>query len=334
MFFEFVQTHRKSLAVAVATLAAVLLAAAGAAGWRYHRGVSQNEPVAKLSDIRLAPESGVALGGAVSFEASFKCPWHRRPVEASATAGKGARLAGPPEIKKASTGFGNRVWTISGKIIPFRTGEIPDGLLEVTFNRGPKDDAPEKISMKIPALKVEALDTGGSTELSLAKSSNGQASSRMKILLASLAVVVIAAVAAWLWLGRRKGRTAPAFTPWGFALARLNELRDGLGAGRVSCELCLTRLTDIVREYLEQRFKLHAPTLTTGEFLDELNSPASPLKVEHRHFLREFLTSADMVKFAKVPADKGLLGEVMARAESLINETRPAAPDEKKEAVK
>jgi len=53
-----------------------------------------------------------------------------------------------------------------------------------------------------------------------------------------------------------------------------------------------------VRRYLEDRFRLRAPEMTTEEFLQAAQqNPQLPR--EHRSSLGRFLTEADMVKFAR-----------------------------------
>lgn len=63
-----------------------------------------------------------------------------------------------------------------------------------------------------------------------------------------------------------------------------------------------TRLTDILREYLGGRYGIPAMEMTTDEILDGIASREIPAK--HVANLREVLSTADLVKFAKlVPAD-------------------------------
>ncbi len=63
-------------------------------------------------------------------------------------------------------------------------------------------------------------------------------------------------------------------------------------------------ISAIVRRYLEDRFDLRAPELTTEEFL-ALAGSASSLSHDHQHLLRDFLRQADLVKFAGVHASAG-----------------------------
>lgn len=62
------------------------------------------------------------------------------------------------------------------------------------------------------------------------------------------------------------------------------------------------QLSAIVRAYLEQRFTLRAPEMTTEEFL-QIAQRDRQLPAEHRGSLTQFLNEADLVKFARyVPA--------------------------------
>jgi len=59
-------------------------------------------------------------------------------------------------------------------------------------------------------------------------------------------------------------------------------------------------LTDIVRDYLEQRYGIHALEQTTDEILSSLSDrAAADLSADSRNVLKELLLLADLVKFAK-----------------------------------
>ena len=63
----------------------------------------------------------------------------------------------------------------------------------------------------------------------------------------------------------------------------------------------------VVRQYLENRFGLQAPEMTTEEFLHIAASVPvddSTLLQDHREPLRDFLTECDLVKFAKYGPDE------------------------------
>jgi len=58
------------------------------------------------------------------------------------------------------------------------------------------------------------------------------------------------------------------------------------------------QLSIIIRRYVEDRFSLKAPDMTTGEFLFSIRD-SKILKKEYQDILKEFLNLCDIVKFAK-----------------------------------
>ncbi len=108
------------------------------------------------------------------------------------------------------------------------------------------------------------------------------------------------------------------------AIARLSSLvaRPLPGADEVGA--FFVELSDLIRRYLEDRFELRAPELTTEEFLTV--AAASPdLSAEHKGFLREFLQSADMVKFARFVPGEQEIGDALDHARHFLEQTRDDA---------
>jgi len=82
-----------------------------------------------------------------------------------------------------------------------------------------------------------------------------------------------------------------------------------------------SKLTEIVRAYFEERFNLPALELTTTESLQRLN------KVEEAKDIIEithnFLTNADLVKFAKFKPIESVNEEMMEQAREIVQRTIP-----------
>lgn len=76
-------------------------------------------------------------------------------------------------------------------------------------------------------------------------------------------------------------------------------------------------LTDAVREYIEKKYDLHAPTLTTPEFLQEV-AQLETINVEEREKLSHFLNSADRVKFAKHQPTDSEFEDALSLAQDLV----------------
>ena len=120
----------------------------------------------------------------------------------------------------------------------------------------------------------------------------------------TLALAVTAAiVVALVWLVRyvfrrvKEHRMSPIERAW-VELDRL--LRKGL-PGRGRYKDFYVELTMVVRRYIQRKYGIRAPHLTTEEFLREC-SDTSLKGVANLAELKRFLESADMVKFAGVEA--------------------------------
>ncbi len=127
--------------------------------------------------------------------------------------------------------------------------------------------------------------------------------SRMLAAAAGLAATALGACLYWARKRWRRATPAPAPpSPDQVALKELARLaaRELPRLGRY--EEYYVALSNIVRQYLEDRFGLHAPEMTTEEFLAAAQRDRR-LTEAHRVLLAGFLAEADLVKFARhVPA--------------------------------
>jgi hypothetical protein len=142
-----------------------------------------------------------------------------------------------------------------------------------------------------------------------------------------LGVVVIAlALAPFGWrlffAARARQRSRSAYEVARTDLDRLLE------AGRPDAgtmDAFYVRLSLIVRTYLEDRFRLRSPELTTQEFLSEMGR-SPDLARSHQKLLREFLEAADLVKFAGHRPAPEEVAQSIAAAERFLEETRESVP--------
>jgi hypothetical protein len=121
----------------------------------------------------------------------------------------------------------------------------------------------------------------------------------------ALAIVLAAAVLVGLiWLVKyvarrvKEHRMSPIERAW-VELDRL--LKKGLPA-RGKYKDFYVELTMVVRRYVQRKYGIHAPNLTTEEFFAEASKPEH--KLNSAEALKQFLESADMVKFAGVDANE------------------------------
>lgn len=109
----------------------------------------------------------------------------------------------------------------------------------------------------------------------------------------------VAVFAAWLWARRRAAQPGrKPLTAWDGALKQLDELsaRDLPASGDFN--QYYVELSRILRDYLAQRFAIHAPEQTTQELLEEASANGA-LTEQQQQFLAGFLRHSDRVKFAR-----------------------------------
>jgi len=307
--------------LAVAGFAAIAIFAAAALKYNQVRkaGAEIANPVFTLN-----PSKDIRLGSTISVDGIMTCPWHRWPVKADVTPGKGSQTAGNPEIKRSGIGWGSWKWKISEKIQPYLNGNIDEGKITIELNNPQTSDKQRSLESKIPSFESAPIDTGASQELAVAGSITKKALST-RLLLVLLAIAILFIIFLFIWLRRKKKNSKiTIIPPWSIALMEFGKLRRELKEHKLTPDICIVKLTDIIRNYLEKRFSLHAPTQTTTEFMEDLKRDKSPLKNEDKDFLEDFLTAADLVKFANLPADEVVIENAISKAEALVKTTRPA----------
>ncbi len=132
--------------------------------------------------------------------------------------------------------------------------------------------------------------------------------------------------AVWMWLRKaRQVRKLNAYEVARQKLQRLIEARSSAGAS-FGIEEFFVEISAIIRRYLEDRFELRAPELTTDEFL-QLASGEGRLSREHQKLLEEFLQRADLVKFAGVGATDVDVQRSIDLAVQFLEDTRRSGPD-------
>ncbi len=143
--------------------------------------------------------------------------------------------------------------------------------------------------------------------------------------IAAAAVIVVGLLGAaffYLLNRPRRQRVLPPRPPHEIALTALNRLHTRHLIEEGHFEEYYVQLSSIVRRYLEDRFNLRAPEMTTEEFLTVVASDGR-LIVQHRRLLAEFLSQADLVKFARhLPALKDA-ETAYAAARRFVEDTRP-----------
>ena len=81
-----------------------------------------------------------------------------------------------------------------------------------------------------------------------------------------------------------------------------------------------SRLTRVIREYLENRYEVNALESTTEQILQELKQV--DFNSDWKDKLREMLQMADLVKFAKAEPPADFHGRMLDNAEAFVRATQ------------
>ncbi len=108
--------------------------------------------------------------------------------------------------------------------------------------------------------------------------------------------------------------------PHVIALRKLDELQEEKLWQQGEVKAYYVALTDIVREYIERRFKVLAMESTTDEILAELS--AKDIDFKQKGILQNLLERADLAKFAKSKPGAGQNMESIEIARQFVQETK------------
>lgn len=114
--------------------------------------------------------------------------------------------------------------------------------------------------------------------------------------------------------------------PYQLAIENLNRLRDEKLCEKGQEKEFYTRLTDILRIYLDQRFGINAMEMTSSQIISKLND--NEQTKQPNRYMRQILEIADFVKFAKVRPLPDDNVKSFNSAIRFVEETKPEEPSE------
>ena len=145
------------------------------------------------------------------------------------------------------------------------------------------------------------------------------------IILASILLIwLIVMLSRYIYEKFKKEKLAPSKIirpPHEIAYEALEALRakDHPSFGRV--KIYYSELSNIVRHYIENRFSIKAPEMTTEEFLFSVRE-SGKISGSHKNLLKEFLILCDIVKFAKHDSSASEMGASFNAAKIFVDETK------------
>lgn len=139
-----------------------------------------------------------------------------------------------------------------------------------------------------------------------------------------LGVLGVAGAGLIAWRHGRRRSSAPPVPAHVWALQELHAIGSCDGTEAAEVERFHTRVSDIIRRYVEMRFQLPAPRQTTEEFLHRVqHSPI--LDAEQQNLLKRFLDRCDLAKFAGAGYSCAECQETIAMARHFVELNVPRA---------
>jgi len=138
---------------------------------------------------------------------------------------------------------------------------------------------------------------------------------------AVLLTFLLLALMYWVIKKRRKSGPPP-ISPWQKALAELAQARE-LFTARQSL-LYMSRISEILRHYIESRFAIRSTRQTTEEFLRDLqNAQNNELLQNSQDELQSCLEQCDLAKFAHRVPDKQIMTQMEEAVTAFVEKTTP-----------
>ena len=215
------------------------------------------------------------------------------------------------------------------RLEPFLSGEYTIPPLKVVFW---SDEAPEDkhtLETEEINIQVDSLLPDDLAELTIHEIGPPVDLPQQKRNGLMVFVILTLAAAAILWLASRKKR-APSkeespIPAHEIAYQALEKLIDDRLAEQGLYKQFYQRVSLTLRQYIEYRFGLRAPELTTEEFLQVMGTSPG-LGAEHKKLLRDFLKFCDLVKFAECQPETRDIQNTFDTCKRFIGETTEDQP--------
>ena len=224
---------------------------------------------------------------------------------------------------------GNRIRTITYTLFTFELGKhaIPEYRIRYRPSGSPEESWISLASQTVDITVNSVIVDEKKTTLQPLKPKFFIWPHWMKWLFGIGALVLIAAGIAYR--RHRRGHSPAAVPPpepaYVIALRELEELLRARLPEQGYIEEFFERLSGCVRRYMENRFHLRAPWMSTEEFLEAAKTSSS-LNGQQKNSLKAFLVLSDLVKFARYGSSPKEAEEAFSAAKFFIEQTKDAPP--------
>ena len=234
----------------------------------------------------------------------------------------------PTSDAAASPGGGNDRTIIIKRLVlePDRSGELAIAPLAIYFHRSGEAEESHFLTDEI-TVTVESVEDIGALSVKpmqdIFETAPEEPKSRWILWTALAAALILVAGGVVVGLTTRRRAPPPPRPAHDIAY---ESLRNLLALGLVEkgeIELFFVHLSAILRRYIENRFRVHAPERTSEEFLEE--AARHPALEAHRERLGEFLSLSDQVKFARFEPSEADIQSAFDVSKQFVEETRANA---------
>jgi hypothetical protein len=135
-----------------------------------------------------------------------------------------------------------------------------------------------------------------------------------------LVALIVLGVLVWLIVRAiRRRPLPPPLTPRAFAIRQLESLRPEVS--RMAPYDFGVRVSDVLRTYIGEQYRLRATKQTSPEFLAAI-SHAATFSDDDRSLLARFLERSDLIKFAHIDATEEDSRELLSSAVAFVQGSR------------
>jgi hypothetical protein len=250
-----------------------------------------------------------------------------QPIQALTTSADWqSRAESPAEQRAVAAGL--FIWQQKFRLAPLKPGELSLVLVPLRFRATPNADHWEEVTWRpIPvhvSTEVYRAEVSELRDITPPEELPPAPSWGISLRWAVLAVVLLLLVLNG-WVLYRRRRQDSTVLPSHWALGELQRIRLPADARERDLEEFYTRLSDVLRRYLELRYHVPAPEQTTAEFLEAMRR--SPhLQPEQQAVLRDFLEQCDLVKFARAQPSGEECRKAAETARAFVERTADNAP--------
>ncbi len=230
------------------------------------------------------------------------------------------------DVQRTPDGGQHRIQTYTLEAPSSGKQRVPPLRLEMVDSRKdasgkPQEILTEEVPLDIAPVKEAATDTQMKSAAGpLDPDVGGTPWWTILAVVSGLAVIGSGSLLAWRAFAAR-ARRAQQRSAYDDAIAKLRSLETRGAPSDEIADAWFVELSAIVRGYLERRYEIRAPELTTEEFLQEA-ARASSLSAEHRALLSQFLERCDRVKFAGYRPEAQESLDTLAAARAFVEDTR------------